>query len=153
MRGAERIILALAALGEPGQATALAERANTAPPPGKNFMGIGLMADIPYQPIVRGVEDMVQSHRQFDDAKTGSQMPARNRNRVNGLIANFAGKLFQFIGGEFPNIRRNINTIQKSFGRLSVFLFRHQKSLTIEIITDYKVLLSPFYHKFGQVTQ
>ena len=52
MRGAERIVLALGALGEPGQAAALAERADTIAPAGDDLVRIGLVSDVPDQPVV-----------------------------------------------------------------------------------------------------
>ena len=153
MRRAKGVIFAFRPLGEPGQPAALTQRTDTITTAGKNFMGIGLMADIPYQPVVGGIEYVMQRHRQLDDAKTGAQMPARDGNRLNGLIANFVGKLFQIIGGEYPNIRRNFNPVQKPIGRLFLLFFRHQNSLTFEINTNFRRLLSPFYHIFGQVSQ
>ena len=38
-------------------------------------MGVGLVADIPHQPIIRGVEDVVQRNRQFHRSKARREMP------------------------------------------------------------------------------
>jgi len=53
MRSAERVVLALSALGEAGETAALAQRANAVAPAGQDLVWIGLVADVPDQPIVR----------------------------------------------------------------------------------------------------
>jgi hypothetical protein len=50
--GAERVVFALRALGEAGQAAALAQRADAVAPSGQNLVRIGLVADVPDQPVV-----------------------------------------------------------------------------------------------------
>jgi hypothetical protein len=60
MRGAERVVFALGALGEAGEAARLAQRADAVAPAGQDLVRIGLVADVPDQPVVRRVEDMVQ---------------------------------------------------------------------------------------------
>ena len=51
MRGAERIVFALGALGEAGQAAALPQRADAVAAAGEDLVRIGLVADVPDQPI------------------------------------------------------------------------------------------------------
>ena len=46
-------------------------------------MRIGLVADVPDQPVMRRIEKIVQSDRQFDDAKAGAKMTARHRDSVD----------------------------------------------------------------------
>ena len=70
VRRAERVVFALAAFGESGQAAARAQRADAVAPAGQNLMRIGLVADIPDQTVARRVEDVMQSDRQFDDTQT-----------------------------------------------------------------------------------
>ena len=76
MRRAERIVFALGALGETGQPAALAQRADAVAAAGQDLVRIGLVADIPDQPVVRRVEDVMQRDRQLDHAETGAEMPA-----------------------------------------------------------------------------
>ena len=52
MRRAEGVVLALGALGEAGQPAALAQRADAVAPAGQDLVRIGLVADIPDQPVV-----------------------------------------------------------------------------------------------------
>ena len=85
----ERVIGALGTLGETRQSARLAQGADALAPTGEDFVWIGLMADIPDQSVVGRVENMVDGDRQFDNAKTSPQMPARHGNRINGLGAQF----------------------------------------------------------------
>ena len=91
MRGAERIVFALGALGEAGKAAALAQRADAVAPAGQDLVRIGLMADVPDQAIARRVENIVQRHGQFDDAEPGAQMPAGDRDGADRFGAQFVG--------------------------------------------------------------
>ena len=95
MRGAERVVFALGALGEAGQAAALAQRADAVAPAGEDLVRIGLVADVPDQPVARRVEDVVQRDRQLDDAEAGAEMAAGDRDGVDRLVAQLVGKLAQ----------------------------------------------------------
>ncbi len=53
MRGAERIVFALGALGETGQSAAHAQGADAVAAIGEDLVRIGLVADVPDQPVVR----------------------------------------------------------------------------------------------------
>ena len=68
MRGAERVVFALGALGEAGQPAALSQRPNAVAPAGQNLVRIGLMPHVPDQPVGRRVEHVMQRHRQFHNA-------------------------------------------------------------------------------------
>ena len=98
MRGAERVVFALGALGEAGQAAALAQRADAVAAAGQDLVRIGLVADVPDQPVVRRVEHVVQRHRQFDDAETGAEMAAGLGHRVDHFVAQFVGELLELLG-------------------------------------------------------
>ncbi len=74
---AEGVVLALVAARE----TARGRRAGAAccmrvAPPGQHLVRIGLVADIPDQPVVRRVEHVVQRHGQLDRAQIGGKMTA-----------------------------------------------------------------------------
>ena len=60
-------------------------------------MWIGLMADIPDEPIMGSVEYRMQRNGQFNNTKACTQMSASNRDGINYLIAQFVGQLHQFI--------------------------------------------------------
>ena len=95
MRGAERVVFALGALGEAGQAVLGAQRADAVAPAGQDLVRIGLVADVPDQPVVRRVEDVVERDRQLDDAEPGAEMAAGLRDGVDQFGAQFARQLRQ----------------------------------------------------------
>ena len=66
MRGAERIVDALSTLGETGKTAALAQRTHALAAAGDDLVRIGLMADVPDETILRGVEHVVERNGQLD---------------------------------------------------------------------------------------
>jgi hypothetical protein len=85
MRRAERIVLALAALGEARQPTGLAQRADAVAPAGQDLVRIGLMANVPHQLVVGGVEDIVNRYRQLDYAQPRTEVSAGRSDHRNHL--------------------------------------------------------------------
>src|SRR4029077_2763522 len=71
------------------------------------------MADVPDQAIARGVENVVQGGRQFDHAEAGAKMPACNRDRVDGLLAQLVGYLSDLFQLEPAQILRSMDGIEK----------------------------------------
>ena len=92
MRRAERIKLALVTLRETRQAVLLTQSVNARTAPGQNFVRVTLVSDIPDENVARGLENVVQRHRQFHNAETGAEMAARPRNRRYRLGAKFVRK-------------------------------------------------------------
>ena len=95
MRGAERVVFAFGALGEPGKPAALAQCADTVAPPGQDLVRIALVTDVEDQLVVRRIEDVVDGDRQFDDAQPRAKMSAGHRDGVDRFVAQFVGKLAQ----------------------------------------------------------
>ena len=87
MRRAEAVVLALRALGEAGQPATLTQRANLFTAAGEDFVRVGLMTDVPDQPVIRRIEDMMQSDSQFHHAKARAEVSAGDCDRVDGLGA------------------------------------------------------------------
>ena len=111
MRRPERVVVALGTAGEARQAAALAQRAHAIAPPGQDLVGIGLVADIPDQPVFRRLEHGVDGDRQLDHAKRGAEMAAGHGNRVDGLGAQFVGKLLELRGRQIAQIGRRANAV------------------------------------------
>ena len=65
VRRAERVVLALRPPREARQAAALPQRADPVAPAGQDLVRVGLVPDVPDQPVPRRVEDLVQRHRQL----------------------------------------------------------------------------------------
>jgi len=85
MGRAERIVFALRALGETRKAPALAQRANAVAPAGENLVRIGLVTDVPEQPVARRIEQIVQCDSQLDDPEPGPKMTAGDGHGADGL--------------------------------------------------------------------
>ncbi len=51
------------------------------------------MTDIPNEPVVRSIEDIVQSYGELDNAETRAQMPACHGHGVDGVLAQLLGEL------------------------------------------------------------
>ena len=71
------------------------------------------MADIPQQPIVRGVEDVMQPDGQLDHPEPRAEMPAGDRNRIDQLGAQLVGNLPQIGFGQQPQIGRHLDPIEE----------------------------------------
>ena len=104
VRGAERIVIALGALGETGQAAAGAQRADAVATPGQDLVRIGLVTDVPNQPVARRVEDVVDRRGQLDHAQAGAEMAARHRHRVDGFLAQLVGNLPHLVDLQLPEV-------------------------------------------------
>jgi hypothetical protein len=74
---------------------------------------IGLVADIPDQPVVGRVESVVDGHRQLNDAQSRTQMSARDRDRLDGLSPQFRSHLFQLGFWELAQVMGRGNPVEK----------------------------------------
>ena len=112
MRGAEAVVFALGALGEARQPAALTQRPDAVAPAGQDLVRVGLMADVPDQPVVRRVEHVVQRNGQLDDAEAGAEMAAGDRDRADRLGAQFVGNLPQVVFVDAAQIGRALDRVQ-----------------------------------------
>jgi len=83
MPGTECIKAGFTAPGKTGKSIFLAQRIHLLASPGENFMGIGLMAHIPYQAVIRRIETIMQGDGQFHYAQTRGQMTTGAGNCIN----------------------------------------------------------------------
>jgi len=113
MRGAERVIPALRALGEARKAAALTQGANAIATPGEDLMRIGLMPDVPDQTVARRVEHVVQGDRQFYDAETGAEMAAGYRDRADHFRPKFVRQLTEVGRVEPAQIFRGLDLVEQ----------------------------------------
>ena len=81
------------AFREAREPAAHAQRANAIAAAGQDLVRIGLVADVPDQPVVRRLENVVERDGQFDDAETRAQMAAGDGNRVDRFGAQFARRV------------------------------------------------------------
>ena len=113
MRGAERIVVALGALGEAGEAAAGAQRADAVAASGQDLVRIGLMADVPDQAVARGVEDVMDRGGQFDHAEAGAEMAAGYRDRVDGFLTKLVGNLPHLLDLELAQVVGRADGVEK----------------------------------------
>ena len=113
MRRAERVVFAFGALGEAGQAAALAQGPDAVAPAGEDLVRIGLMPHIPDQPVPRRVEHIMQRDRQFDDPEAGPEVPAGDRDRTDRLGAQLVGQLPQGRLWQAAQVVRALDGIQQ----------------------------------------
>ena len=113
MGGAERVVLALRPFRKPGQAAALTERANAVAATSEDLVRIALVADVPDQTVIRGVEYVVQRHRQLDDTEPCAEMATGLCDRVDGFRTQFVGKLFKLIGRQVFEIARDVDAVEQ----------------------------------------
>ena len=118
MARAERVVFAFGALAEARQAIRLTERADAVAPTGEDLMRVGLVADVPDQPVTRRIEDMMQGDGQLDHAKPRAEMAAGDRNRGDQLLAELLGQLGQLLVLKRAEILRGPDTIKQRRGTL-----------------------------------
>ncbi len=117
VRRAERIIFALAALGEARKAAALAQRADAVAAPGDDLVRIALVADVPHDLVARRVEHIVERGGQLDHAQPRTQMPARGADGADHLGAQFVGELAELVGLQFAEVGGDIHRVEQRCGR------------------------------------
>ena len=92
MRRTERIVFALAALGEAGQTILLAQRLHAIPSTGQDFVRVALVANVPDQLVHRRVEDSVDRDRKLYHTQRRPKMPAGLRHDLYDFAAQFTGQ-------------------------------------------------------------
>jgi len=70
-------VLGLVSLGEAGDATRLAQGAETVSTPGYELVHVALVPHVPDDLVPRAVVNTVQRQGQLDDPEVGREMPSR----------------------------------------------------------------------------
>src|SRR3546814_14841319 len=112
MRRAERVIVALAALGEARKAAAGPQGPDPVAAPGDDLVRIALVADVPHDLVARRVEHIMQRGGQLDDAEPRSQMPARRPNRRDNLGEQFVGDLAEVFGLQLAEVGGDMHRVE-----------------------------------------
>ena len=74
-------------------------------------MRVGLMADVPHEPVLRRVEHVVQRHRELDDAESRREVPARARHGVDQAESQLVGQRGQVVHIEPPQVGRDVDAV------------------------------------------
>jgi hypothetical protein len=83
------VVLALGARRERRQPVVLFDRAQQIAAAGQHLMRVGLMADIPNQPVMRGIEHVMQCDRQLDGAEPGGEVATHLAHGMDQIAAQF----------------------------------------------------------------
>jgi hypothetical protein len=76
-------------------------------------MRIGLVADVPNQPVIRRVEYVMQRNGKLDHAEPGAQVPAGDGDSVDRFLPQFIGHLAQLAGVELPEIAWRFDAVEQ----------------------------------------
>ena len=87
MGGAERVVFALGPAGEAREPPFLPQGADAAAAAGDDLVRVGLVADVPDQPVLRRVEDIVKGDGEFDDAEARAEMASGDGHGRDRLVA------------------------------------------------------------------
>jgi hypothetical protein len=79
------------------------------PPPGKYLVGIGLVANVPNEAVMRRIEHIMHSHREFDCAETCTCMAADTGAGIDNELADLVGNLLKVLNPQPPQIRRGVD--------------------------------------------
>ena len=94
--GPEGIVLTFLAVEKTTEPVTAAQAAHCIAPAGQDFVGIGLVPDIPDQSITGCIKDMVQGDRQFDGPESRRQVTAGGGDGFNQELTEFISQLCQF---------------------------------------------------------
>ena len=68
--------------------------------------------------VVRGVEEVVQRHRQLDDTEARPEMAARHRDRVDRFRAQLVGELVELVFLELAEVGRRVDRVEEGCLRI-----------------------------------
>ena len=113
MRRAKGVVLAFAAQRESGDTAQLAQCGHAVTATGQDLVGVGLVAHVPHHAVVRGVEHIVQGHRQLDRPEVGAEVPTGLGHAVQHIGPQFLGQRLELAAGQGPQVRRCIHFLQQ----------------------------------------
>jgi len=71
------------------------------------------MADVPHQPVLRGIEHVVKGNGQLDHPEPGAEMAAGDRHRVHGFLAQFVGELAELAALQAAHVSRRLDQVKE----------------------------------------
>ena len=75
-------------------------------------MRVGLVPDIPHDPVVGRVEHVMQRHRQLDHAEPRPEVTARHRHRVDHLLTHSVRHRLKLALGKRAKSRRLVKPVE-----------------------------------------
>ena len=113
--GAEGIVWTFGHLGETADTAVGAYGLECIAAAGENLVGIGLVSHIPYQLIVGGIEDIMQSNSKLDGTQTGCQVTGMGRESLHDISAQLVCHFLQLTRGEPFKVGRTVYLTQIHF--------------------------------------
>ena len=113
VRCAEGVEFAFATLRETGEATQLAKGWHAVTPPGENFVRVSLVPYVPHDPVVGGVEHIVQGHSQLHGAQVGTEVSAGLGHTLQQKGPQLVGQLSQLITRYLAEVCGALNGVQQ----------------------------------------
>ena len=117
MADAEGVVFAFATLGKAGEAVAHAQPAHPLAATGEDLVRIALVADVPDQPVIGGVEDTMQGQGQLDRTEIGREMATGLGDRFDQELAQLGGEGRQLLALQAAQVGRRGNAFQQRIGR------------------------------------
>ncbi|MDT4868863.1 hypothetical protein FQZ97_1038520 [compost metagenome] len=113
MRRAEGVVFAFLAARKTADAALLAQAVHALAAAGEDLVRVGLVAHVPDQAVLGGVEHVVQRHGEFHRAQVGAEVAAGLGHTVDHEGPQFIGQRMQLRTGELAQIGRRFNGRQK----------------------------------------
>ena len=124
MSGPEMIVLTFRPLEESAEAVLDPQGLKLFPPAGDNFMGVGLMAHIPYQFVVGRIKHVMERDGQIDDAEGRTEVAAILFHDRFNQLPNFTGQLRQLLRRKLLQVRRTVDALEQGCAAHAVILLR-----------------------------
>lgn len=106
------VILTFFELGKTTQPFVLSQGMKLFLSAGEQFMGIGLMANVPHQFILRGVKNVVQGQGQFHHTKARCQVATGFRGRPDDGLSQITANLVEVLDGKRTKVSRGMDILQ-----------------------------------------
>ena len=95
MRRAKTVVLTFVTAGEAANAAPLAQRAHLVTPPGEDLVRVSLVAHVPNQTVIGGVEHVMQCDGELHRAQIARQMAAGLAHAVQYEVAQLTRQMGQ----------------------------------------------------------
>ena len=115
MRRAEGVVGRFDAPRKAGDAALHAQLRHGVAPAGEDLVGVGLVADVPDDAVLRRIEHRVQRDRQLDGAEVGREMPPGLRHGFEHEGAQLVGQLLELAAIERAQSGRVVDRASYNF--------------------------------------
>eukprot|EP00960_Hanusia_phi_P040979 754766-Hanusia_phi.AAC.1 len=82
------------------------------PPPRQHLVRVALVSHIPHDPVLGGVEHVVEGNRELGDPQGGGEMSSCLRHRLDHLPPQLVRQLLQLRHAQLLHVRREVHRIQ-----------------------------------------